>query len=147
MADIMSWRDEMLAMGAKRLVRGPGAAKRRKTIDQVVAATNRSGSTGGFDLKQAADTAREYMQVQSAARPGTADLNKAKQLPANATTAAQTAPVRVTAKPVASEAMSEQKATSDADAELTARAERLRVEKLWHAEKKRVAHQKPSKTR
>jgi len=132
----------MLAMGAKRLVRGPGAAKRRKMTDQVVAASNRSGSTGGFDLKQAADTAREYMQVQSAARPGTADLNKAKQLPANATTAAQTAPVRVTAKPVASEAMSEQKATSDADAELTARAERLRVEKLWRAEQKRVAHQK-----
>ncbi len=130
MADIMSWKDDMLAMGAKRRVRAPVAAKPPKTTDQGVAATNRNGSTSAFDPKQAADTAREYMQYRSVDKPSAADPNKAKQLPAKATTAAQTARVRVTAKPVASEAMSEQKGTSDADAELTARAAR---ERYWHA--------------
>ncbi|KAL0030823.1 hypothetical protein WJX77_008253 [Trebouxia sp. C0004] len=141
MADIMSWRDDMLAMGAKRRVTAPGAAKRRNTTDRVVVSTSRSGSTAAFDLKQTADNAREYMQYRSAARPSAADPNKANQLAAKATTAAQTAPVRVTAKPVASEAMSQQKGTSDADAELAAQAERLRVRNLWQAEQKKVAHQ------
>ena len=141
MADIMSWRDDMLAMGAKRRVRAPGAAIRTKTKDQVVAATNRNGSAAAFDLKQAADTAREYMQYRSIARSSATDPNKTKQLPAKAMTAAQTAPGRVTAKPVASEAISEQKSTSDAEAELTARAERAR-EKLWHAGKQKDAQQK-----
>ena len=131
----------MLAMGAKRRVRAPGASIRTKTTDQVVAATNRNGSAAAFDLKQAADMAREYMQYRSTARPSPADPNKSKQLPAKAMTAAQTAPGRVTAKPVASEAISEQKSTSDADAELTARAERAR-EKLWHAGKQKDAQQK-----
>ena len=131
----------MIAMGAKRRVRAPGAAKPPKTTDQVVAATNSSGSTSAFDLKRAADNAREYMQYRSIDRPSAGDPNKAKQLPAKATTAAQTAPVRVTAKPVASEAISEQESTSDADAELTARAERVR-EKLWHAGKQKGAQQK-----
>ena len=131
----------MIAMGAKRRVRAPGAAKPPKTTDQVVAATNSSGSTSAFDLKRAADNAREYMQYRSIARPSAADPNKAKQLPGKATTAAQSAPVRVTDKPVASEAISEQESTSDADAELTARAERVR-EKLWHAGKQKGAQQK-----
>ncbi len=56
----MSWRDDMIAMGAKR--RTPlGAAKRRKTTDQVVASTNSSGSTSAFDPKEAADNARETL--------------------------------------------------------------------------------------
>ncbi len=120
----------MIAMGAKRWVRAPGAAKQPKTTDQVVAATNRNGSAAAFDLKQAADTAREYLQYRSVARPSAEDPNKANELPARARTAAQTAPVRVTVKPVASEAISEQKGSTDADAELTARAAR---ERYWHA--------------
>ncbi len=130
----------MLAMGAKRRV-PPGAAKRRKMTDQVVASTNSSGSTSAFDLKQAADNAREYMEYRSAARPSAADPNNFNQLPVKATTAAQTAHVRVSAKPVASEAMSEQKGTGDADAELTAGAEMLR-EELWLAGKQKDAQQK-----
>ena len=81
------------------------------------------------------------MQQQSIARPSVADPEKVKKLPGKATAAAQTAPVRVTAKPVASEAISEQKGTGDADAELTARAERLR-ETLWHTGKQRYAQQR-----
>jgi len=126
-------------MGAKRRVRAPGAAKRPKTTDPVVASTNSSGSAAAFDLKHAADTAREYMQCRSIARPSVADPNKANQLPAKATTAAQTAPVKVTVKPVASEAISEQKGTGDADAELTARAAR---ERYWHAGIQNDAQQK-----
>ena len=140
LADMMSWRDDMLAWGANWQT-PLGAAKRRKTTDQVVASTDSSGSTSAFDPKQAADTAREYMQHQSIARPSIADPEKVNQLPGNATAAAQTAPVRVTAKPVASEAISEQKGTGDADAELTARAERLR-ETLWHTGKQRYAQQR-----
>ena len=135
----MSWRDDIIAMGAKRRVRAPGAAKRPKTTDPVVASTNSSGSAAAFDLKHAADTAREYMQCRSIARPSVADPNKANQLPAKATTAAQTAPVKVTVKPVASEAISEQKGTGDADAELTARAAR---ERYWHAGIQNDAQQK-----
>ncbi len=130
----------MLAWGAKRQT-PLGAAKRRKTTDPVVASTDSSGSTSAFDPKQAADTAREYMQHQSIARPSVADPEKVNQLPGKATAAAQTAPVRVTAEPVASEAVSEQKGTGDADAELTARAERVR-EKLWNAGKQKGAQQK-----
>ena len=130
----------MLAWGAKRQT-PLGAAKRRKTTNPVVASTNSSGSTSAFDPIQAADTAREYMQQQSIARPSVADPEKVKKLPGKATAAAQTAPVRVTAKPVASEAISEQKGTGDADAELTARAERLR-ETLWHTGKQRYAQQR-----
>ncbi len=136
----MSWKDDMVAMGAKRRVRAPGAAKPPKTTDQV-ASTNSSGSTSAFDLKRAADNAREYMQYRSISRPSAADPNTANQLPAKAASVAQTAPVRVTAEPVASEAISEQKSTSDADAELIARAERVR-EKLWHAGKQKGAQQK-----
>ena len=130
----------MLAMGAKRRV-PPGAAKRRKTTNQVVACTNSSGSTAACDLKEAADTAREYMHCRSTARPSAADPNKVNQLPVKATTAAQAAPFRVTVKPVASEAISEQEGSSDADAELIARAERVR-EKLWPAGKQKDAQQK-----
>ena len=106
----------MIAMGAKRRVRVPGAAKRPNATDQVVASASSSGSTS-------------------------ANPNKTNQPPAKATTAAQSAPVRVAVKPVASEAISEQKTTSDADAELTARAERVR-EKLWNAGKQKGAQQK-----
>ncbi|KAL0051098.1 hypothetical protein WJX82_001855 [Trebouxia sp. C0006] len=45
LANIMSWRDDMIAMGAKRRVRAPGAAKQHKTTDPV-AATNRNGLSG-----------------------------------------------------------------------------------------------------
>ena len=128
----------MIAMGAKRRVRAPGAAKQHKTTDPV-AATNRNGSAAALDLKHAADTAREYMQYRSIARPSAADPNKAQQLPARAMTDAQSAPVRGTVKPVASEAISEQKGIGDADAELTARPAR---ERYWHAGIQNDAQQK-----
>ena len=134
---MMSFRDDMLAMGAKRRV-PPGAAKRRKTTDQVMASTDGRGSTRAVfcDRKQAADNAREYI-----ARPSAADPNKVKQLPAKATTAAQTAPARIPAKPLASEAIPEQKSTSDAAAQLIVRTERLR-EIPWHTRTQKDAQQK-----
>ncbi|KAL0038860.1 hypothetical protein WJX79_010968 [Trebouxia sp. C0005] len=137
LADMMSFRDDMLAMGAKRRV-PPGAAKRRKTTDQVMASTDGRGSTRAVfcDRKQAADNAREYI-----ARPSAADPNKVKQLPAKATTAAQTAPARIPAKPLASEAIPEQKSTSDAAAQLIVRTERLR-EIPWHTRTQKDAQQK-----
>ena len=145
MADIMSWRDDLIAIGAKRRVTAPGAAKRPKTTDQV-AAPNRNGSAAAVDLKQAADTARGDMHYRSVARPSAARPKKANQLPAKATTAAQTAPVRVIAKPVASEAISEQESTNDADAELTAKQEAL-WRSCWLRKSRLPVKQLPRKLR